>query len=86
MLTDPLKSNLLGVGVDSELDRGVDFSWIEVGGCLNQFSGWGFHPRLTTPCHLAAESFPSFRQGFESLSVRHLCRVAKKGHCLFGRP
>ena len=43
----------LGVGVDPELDRGLEFSRIGLGGRLHRFSGWGFHLRLTTPCHLA---------------------------------
>lgn len=42
----------LGVGVDSELERGVDFSRIGFGDCLHRLSGWGL-PLLKTPCHLA---------------------------------
>ena len=45
----------LGVGVDPELNRGVEFSRIGFCDCIHRLSGWGFHPRLTTPCHLAMQ-------------------------------
>ncbi len=50
-LTGDVKS--LCVGVDPELDRGVEFSRIGFGDCIHLLSSCGFHPGLTNPCHLS---------------------------------
>ena len=36
----------LGVSIDAELGRGVEFSRIRLGGRLHRLSGWRFHPAL----------------------------------------
>jgi hypothetical protein len=48
----------LRVGVDSELDRFVGFGIGDFVMFHNGCQVSGFHPRLTTPCHVAARTQP----------------------------